>query len=186
MAVLPDPDLVELAIKRAHLQTFTWLCCYEQNVQTLHSEEFGWKLTDGELKPLWFNGDQFPPSITRRRQGKQTDGNDADSESSDPHNGPPKNKTRAQPSIIKSKKIKQITRKKKGYKKKDNDTKDKRLSPDGEEVDEELLIVTNSSTAACNTSSESDWEVSDFLSSDDSYDKRCPHDCYYILFLLLQ
>ena len=186
MAVLPDPDLVELAIKRAHLQTFTWLCYYEQNLQTLHPEEFGWKLTDGELKPLQFNGDQFPPSITRRREGKQTDGNDTDSESSDPHDGPPKNKPRAQPSVIKSKKIKQITRKKKGYKKKDNDTKDKLLSPDGEEVDEELFIVTNSSTVACNTSSESDWEVSDFLSSDDSYDKGYPDDYYYILFLLLQ
>ena len=90
MAIPPDPDSVELAIKRAHLQTFTWLRCGDQNVQTLDPEEFGWKLTDGELKPLWFNGDQFPPSITRRRQGKQTDGNDADSESSDQDDGPPK------------------------------------------------------------------------------------------------
>ena len=24
MAILPDPDSVEFAIKRAHLQTFTW------------------------------------------------------------------------------------------------------------------------------------------------------------------
>ena len=47
------------------------------------------------------------------------------------------------------------------------------LPPDdgGEEDDEELFSVTNSSTAACNTSSESDWEVSDFLSSDDSCDE---------------
>ena len=72
------------------MQTFTWLRCCDQNVQTLDPEEFGWKLTDGELKPLWFNGDQFPPSITRRRQGKQTDGNDADSESSDQDDEPPK------------------------------------------------------------------------------------------------
>ena len=47
-----------------------------------NSEEFGWRLTDDELKPLWFNGDQFPPSITGRRQGKQGDSNDADNESS--------------------------------------------------------------------------------------------------------
>ena len=77
IAIPPDSDSAEFAIKRAYLQTFTWLRCCEQNVQTLNPEEFGCKLTDGELKPLWFNGDQFPPSITRCRQGKQTDGNDA-------------------------------------------------------------------------------------------------------------
>ena len=76
------------------------------NVQTLDPEEFRWKLTDGELKPLWFNGYQFPPSITRPRQGKQTHGTDAESESSDPGDGPPRKKPRAQTSIIKSKKIK--------------------------------------------------------------------------------
>ena len=70
MAIPPDPDSVELAIKRAHLQTFTWLHCSKQDIQTLDSEEFEWKLTEGELKLLWFNGDQLPPSITRRRQGK--------------------------------------------------------------------------------------------------------------------
>ena len=125
-----------------------------QNVQTL--EKFGWKLTDGKLKPPWFNGDQFPLLITRSRQGKQTDGCDADSESSDPDDGPPKKKPRAQTSIIKSKRIKQITRKKKkGLKKKSNDTKDKLLPPDNsaEEADEKLFSVANSSTAACNTSS---------------------------------
>ena len=154
MAIPPDKDSLELDIKRAHLQTSTWLSCCEQNVQTLDPEECGWKLTDGKLKPLWFNGDQFPLPITRPRQGKQTDGNNADTESSDPDDGPPKKKPRAQTSIIKSKKIKQITREKKGYKKKGNDTKDKLLPPDdsGKEADEELYSVTNCSTAACNTS----------------------------------
>ena len=55
------------------------------------------------------------------------------------------------------------------YKKKGIDAKDKLLQSDdsGKEADEELFSVINSSTAACNTSSESDREVSDFLSSDD-------------------
>ena len=44
----------------------------------------------------------------------------------------------------------------------------------GEEPDEELFSVTNSSTVACKTSSESDWEVSNFLSSDDSCDEWLP------------
>ena len=92
MAIPLDPHSVELAIKRAHLQTFTCLCCCEQNIQTLHPKRFGWKLTDGELKQLWFNGDQFSPSITRCRQGKQTDGNDAGSGSSGADDGPLKKK----------------------------------------------------------------------------------------------
>ena len=51
-------------MKRVHLQTFTWLRCCEQNVQALDPKESGWKLTDGELKLLCFNGDQILPSIT--------------------------------------------------------------------------------------------------------------------------
>ena len=104
-SIPPYRNSVERAIKRAHLQTFTQLCCCEQNVKTLDPEEFGWKLTDGQL---WFNGDHL-----LRRQGKQTDSIDADSESSDLDERPPKKKPRAQTSIIKSNKVKQITRKKK-------------------------------------------------------------------------
>ena len=48
----PDPDSVELAIKRTHLQTFTWLSCCEQNIQNLGLEELRWKSTDDKLKPL--------------------------------------------------------------------------------------------------------------------------------------
>ena len=55
MAITPGPDSEELAIKRAHLRTFTWLSCCEQNIQNLDLEELGWKSADSELKPLWFN-----------------------------------------------------------------------------------------------------------------------------------
>ena len=55
MTLPPDPDSVELAIKRAHLQTFIWLSCCEQNIQNLDLEELRWKSTDDKLKPLWFN-----------------------------------------------------------------------------------------------------------------------------------
>ena len=131
------------------------------------SRRIWWKLADGELKALWVIEDQFPPSITRCRQGKQIDGNDADSESSGPDDGPPKKKPRAKTSIIKSKKTKQVTRKnKKRYKKKGNDTKDKLLPHDES--------LTNSSTATCNTSSERDWKVSNFQSSHNSCDKWLP------------
>ena len=85
IAIPPDLDSVELAIKKAHLQTFTCSCCCKQIFHTLDQEEFGWQLTDGELKPLCFNGDPFLPSITGCRH---TDGNHKDSESSDPDDGP--------------------------------------------------------------------------------------------------
>ena len=39
MAILPDPDSVELAIKMEHLQTFTWLNCCEQNFLTLLTQK---------------------------------------------------------------------------------------------------------------------------------------------------
>ena len=55
MTIPPDLDSAQLAIKRAHLQTFTWLSCCEQNIQNLHLKEFGWKSTDDKLKSLWFN-----------------------------------------------------------------------------------------------------------------------------------
>ena len=109
MAIPQDSDSVELAIKKKNLQTFTWLlCCKKKNIQNLDSEEFGW--ADG--KPRWFNGDQFPSSISKRTQGKHTDGNNADSESNNLDDGPPKKKPQTQASIIKSKKTKQITRRK--------------------------------------------------------------------------
>ena len=99
MAIPPDPDFSELTINRAHLQTFTWLHCCEQKLQNLDPEEFMWKLTDDKLLPLWFNANQFPPLITRRKQGKKTDGNDADSKTNDPEDGPPKKKPQAQRTV---------------------------------------------------------------------------------------
>ena len=57
MAIPPDPDLAELAIKRAYQQTFTWLRCYKKNIQNIDQQKTSLKLTDGELKPLSFNGD---------------------------------------------------------------------------------------------------------------------------------
>ena len=41
MSILQDPDSVECAIKRAHLQTFTCLRCCEQNIKTLIQKNLG-------------------------------------------------------------------------------------------------------------------------------------------------
>ena len=37
------------------MQIFTWLSFCKQNIQNLDLEELGWKKTDDEAKPLWFN-----------------------------------------------------------------------------------------------------------------------------------
>ena len=179
MAIPPDPDSVEFAIKRAHLQAFTWLHCCEQNIPSLDPEEFGWKVEEKELKPVWFKGDQFPPSITRRKQKKQADGNEADSESSDTEASPSKKKPRLQAPVTSrnNKNTKQSSsKKKKELKEKNTGKKDKILKQydSGEEADEELFSETSYSTATYSTWSESDWEVSDFLSSNDSCDEWLP------------
>ena len=36
-----DPDSGELAIKKVHLQTFTWLRCCEQNIEILIEKNLG-------------------------------------------------------------------------------------------------------------------------------------------------
>ena len=43
MAITPDLDLVELAIKKTHLQKFALLRCYEKSIQSVDPEEFGSK-----------------------------------------------------------------------------------------------------------------------------------------------
>lgn len=43
MAISPDLDLVELAIKRTHLQKFALLRCYEKSIQSVDPEESGSK-----------------------------------------------------------------------------------------------------------------------------------------------
>ena len=157
--------------------------------QTLDPEEFRWKLTYCELKPLWFNGDQFFPLFIRCSQGKKTDGIDGDSENSDPDDGPPKKKPRAQTSIIKSKEIKQITKKrKKGYEKKGNDTKDKLLPTEdsGEEADEELFTVQQTLQLQHATHVvKMIGRFQTFCQVTIHVTSGCPEDYYYIVSVLL-
>ena len=155
MNVPPDPDSVVNAIKRAHLQTFLWLRCCQQSINTPDPEDFGWEMKDERLTPVWFNCDQFPPSITRRKQKTRNDSSDADNESSDLEESP-KKKVR-----------KTLTR------------KSKRKSPEldeSQDADEESPVVdaNESFTLSSDTIPESEWEVSDFLSSDESCDEWLP------------
>ena len=65
MTVPSAPNSVELAIKRAHLQIFTWLRCCQRSIGNPNPEWFDWQLKHEDLKSIWFNEDQFPPTITK-------------------------------------------------------------------------------------------------------------------------
>ena len=77
-------------IKRVDLQAFIWLRCLEPLIQQLDIRKFGWTVSDeNAVKPVWFEGHQFPPSLRRHtyeRKGRQhktlSNAPDADKESS--------------------------------------------------------------------------------------------------------
>ena len=91
MPLPPDPLSVVQVIKRAHHQTYTWYNCDEATIQYLSLENNGWLIKDGKVKPLWFIGNQFPPSTNHRRGTKVTqeqDGSEAGVESEADENEP--------------------------------------------------------------------------------------------------
>ena len=165
MAIPPDPDSVVNAIKRAHLQTFTWLSCCHQNIIALDPQKYGWEMKEQVLTPVWFSGNQFPPSISRRRKAKLKNGNEADGENSDPEVEPPKKKSRLKRTTVTQTKTKQP-------RKKSNKT-NVIIDYESEDADEESVADVNEQLTS-DAISESEWEVSDFLSSDDSCDEWLP------------
>eukprot|EP00795_Rhopilema_esculentum_P017038 gene17038-biopygen919 len=72
MSLPTDPDSVVQVIKRAHCQAYVWYGCGQRTINHLDLEEFGWKIQDGDVKPVWFVGNHFPPSVKsiRGRKGK--------------------------------------------------------------------------------------------------------------------
>ena len=65
--LMPDPDSLLQEIKRIHLQCFYWLNCLEYFVKRLDVEEYGWKIEDEYVKPVWFTGKQYPHSFIKRK-----------------------------------------------------------------------------------------------------------------------
>ena len=85
-SLIPDPASLHQHLQRARLQTIIWTQSGEQNIEYPEPTEYGWIEKDG-LKPLWFDGPQLPPSLTRegrkRRRKETTLDYDADTEESD-------------------------------------------------------------------------------------------------------
>ena len=76
MRIPPDADSAKQAkqaIHSVHHQVHTWLRCTEKWIEPIPYEENGWKhVEENYLKPVWFTGLQFPPSVIKRTKRKST------------------------------------------------------------------------------------------------------------------
>ena len=72
MCIPPDAYSAKQAIHCVHHQVYTWLRCTEKWIEPIPYEENGWKhdVEENYLKPVWFTGPQFPPSVTKRTKRK--------------------------------------------------------------------------------------------------------------------
>eukprot|EP00795_Rhopilema_esculentum_P012489 gene12489-3172_t len=96
MSLPPDPDSVVQVIKRAHCQAYVWYRCGQRTINHLDLEEFGWKIQDGDVKPVWFVGNQFPPSVKSIRGRRAKGGSFGEYDSCNSEKCPPRKKARKQ------------------------------------------------------------------------------------------
>ena len=76
-----DPASIKQDILRAYLIYHLWLNCIDKcHFDHLQPSQFGYKLENKPYKPVWFEGEQFPPSLRSKRRKASTDGNFADDE----------------------------------------------------------------------------------------------------------
>ena len=164
--VPPDPDSVIQAIFRCHYQAYCWYRCHLVELPLIPLEDNGWKWDEERdvLMPHWFTGRQMPPSFASRRTKNRIivdSENSGESESEDS----PKPKRRKKRNIIK--KAKNVVR--------CNEFRD---SNEGDDDDDGTAGMQDESdempSEAVASDNESEWEVSDFLSSDDSCDEWIP------------
>ena len=158
MSLPPDPDSVVKVIKRAHCQAYVWYRCGQRTINHLDLEEFGWKIQDGDVKPVWFVGNQFPPSVKSIRGRKAKDGSLGDCDICNSEKMPPKKKG------LKTQTISDEAE--------DSPMAETAIINSGEEGDKES--DTNDCVARENSSDESEWEVFDLMSSEDSCDEWLP------------
>ena len=167
MPLPPDPDPVVQVIKRAHFQAYEWYHCNESIISHLHLENWGWRVQDEQVIPVWFTGNQIPPSMRNSRQRKKLKNSDdedeciADDESSSLEDQPPKKKPRKAAKTEKTsrRRILEATA----------------LSDKDEDGDIDTDFVSELCSQERQYSSmESEWEVSDFLSSDTSFGEWLP------------
>ena len=50
-------------IKRVNYQVAIWRSAHQPNPDIPHPDQHGWKMVDGHLQPLWFQGDDIPAQL---------------------------------------------------------------------------------------------------------------------------
>ena len=154
MPLPPDPLSVIQVIKRAHLQAYTWYHCDSPIIQKLPLEDNGWTVEDDKIEPLWFIGSQLPP-CTKLSKKDSGSAHESDADIDSDVEKPKRKRTRR-------------TSKKCAAKPVDlpDDTND-----GGDEGEVDIAIAKSTEEE---TTDESDWEVADFASSDDSCEEWMP------------
>ena len=178
----PDGFSVIQVIKRAHHQIYYWLRCCDMQFDRLDITNYGWVVDDGNVLPLWYDGPQLPPSVNKgkERKGQKRklikQGDIGDDEGSNDDGGHVSGTLKKKKKNVKKniKKIAPENQKSISEELQQGRSECSKTSfRSGEEGDnDECTQTTPASTEVC--TDESDWEVSDFLSSDDSCDEWLP------------
>ena len=75
MTLPPDPDSLLQALRRAQLQVYTWRNCCQANIEPVDAEKYAWRWDESSrlLMPLWYEGEQLPPSLRRspKKRGRK-------------------------------------------------------------------------------------------------------------------
>ena len=163
LSLPPDPDSVVQMIKRAHLQTHTWLRSTEMNMNHLRYSDFGWSWSEEEKRviPIWFIGERLPPKSVAMRKRKTFRGSSSEfADDEDDVQKTKKNRKRKLPYVGDT----------------EGDVADDEAPEiltdmvselrDGGEVDEQVNNIYGG--YGNKESDESDWEIDDFESTDDS------------------
>lgn len=174
MCLPPDPDSVVQVIKRVHYQVYFWRRCTEINNEIIPFSNYGWKWCEKQklVVPVWFTGSQLPPSLSSKRRKKTSTGNKADDEDADaedelePQRG--RRKRRRVTSQMTSRNRDETSNSNLNYQADDD------MAVNEEAAAEPLLIEDEDTSFADSNGSDSDWQVSDFLSSGDSGDEWMP------------
>lgn len=79
LPLLPDRSSAVEHVKRSHLQTNIWKQCMNKDIDYPNPENYGWKVEDNSLVPVWFQCSQLPPSLIRRKRQRKKKSDNADS-----------------------------------------------------------------------------------------------------------
>ena len=64
---ISDEESIAQHLKRRDLQCFIWKQCMKQNMIIPKPEGRGWYMKDRIILPVWYVGEQLPPSLTKRK-----------------------------------------------------------------------------------------------------------------------